>query len=91
MIDSAMKLTQLKISEVRESFGRQGLMSSIGATFKELSHGRCTIDLPFSELVSQQQGFFHGGVIDALADVAGGYAAMTLFLIGCDVLTLEYG
>ncbi len=90
MIDSSMKLTQLKISEVRESFGRQGLMASIGASCKDLSRGRCAIDLPFSQLVSQQQGFFHGGIIGALADVAGGYAAMTLLPTGRDVLTLEY-
>jgi uncharacterized protein (TIGR00369 family) len=90
MVDGSNELTQLKISEVRDSFGRQGLMTSIGASCKELSHGRCAIELPFSELVGQQQGFFHGGIIGALADVAGGYAAMTLLPAGRDVLTLEY-
>jgi uncharacterized protein (TIGR00369 family) len=29
-------------------------------------------------------------VIGALADTAGGYAAMTLLPVGCEVLTLEY-
>lgn len=65
-------------------------MSSIGPSFSDLSHGRSTIDFPFSELGSEQQGFFHGGIIGALVDVAGGYAAMTLLPIGRDVLTLEY-
>jgi uncharacterized protein (TIGR00369 family) len=90
MMDSSVEVSQLKISEVRDSFGRQGMMASIGASLKELSHGRCTIDLPFGALVSQQQGFFHGGIIGALADVAGGYAAMSLLPMGHDVLTLEY-
>lgn len=65
-------------------------MSSIGASCAELSHGRCIIDFPFSELVSQQQSFFHDGIVGALADVAGEYTALTLLPTGRDVFTLEY-
>ncbi len=79
-----------KEAEVRASFARQGLMRGIGAALTSLSPGRCTIGLPFSDAVGQQQGFFHGGVIGALADTAGGYAALTLLPPGSEVLTLEY-
>lgn len=37
----------------------------------------------------QQQGLLHGGVIAALADVAGGYAALTTMPENAEVLTVE--
>jgi uncharacterized protein (TIGR00369 family) len=55
-----------------------------------LAAGRCSIELPFNAKVAQQHGFFHGGAVGALADTAGGYAAMTVASEDADVLTLEY-
>jgi uncharacterized protein (TIGR00369 family) len=52
--------------------------------------GRCVVLLPYSEAVTQHHGFFHGGVIGMVADVAGGYAAMTLFEPGLQPLSVEY-
>lgn len=72
------------------SFARQGLLRTLGAELTSLAPGRCVIALPFSEEVGQQQGYFHGGVIGAIADTAGGYAALTLLPLGSEVLTLEY-
>jgi uncharacterized protein (TIGR00369 family) len=40
--------------------------------------------------VSQQQGFFHGGAIGAIADNAAGYAAYSLMPAGAEILTVEY-
>jgi uncharacterized protein (TIGR00369 family) len=40
--------------------------------------------------VSQQQGFFHGGAIGAIADTAAGYAAYSLMPTGAEILTVEY-
>ena len=79
-----------KEAEVRNSFARQGLMRGIGAMMTLVAPGHCTLELPFSDAVGQQQGFFHGGIVGALADTAGGYAAMTLLSLGSEVLTLEY-
>lgn len=79
-----------KEAEVRASFARQGLMRAAGAVLTGLAPGRCTIELPFSDAVGQQRGFFHGGIVGALADTAGGYAAMALLPAGADVLTIEY-
>jgi len=83
------------ISEERQaaitaSFDRQGFLRTIGARLVHLGAGHCTIELPFGDAVSQQHGFFHGGVVGTLADVAGGYAAMTMIEADRDVLTLEY-
>ena len=52
--------------------------------------GRVTVELPFSPRISQQQGLFPGAVIGALADTAGGYAAMSLMPAGSEVSTVEY-
>ena len=79
-----------KESEVRESFARQGLMRAIGAELVTVGPGRCIVEVPYSEKVGQQQGFFHGGVIGAVADTAGGYAALSLLPVGSEVVTLEY-
>lgn len=75
---------------VRASFARQGLMQAIGAHLALIQPGHVAIELPFSELVSQQQGFFHGAVIGALGDNAGGYATLTLLPADSEVLTVEY-
>ena len=75
---------------MRASFARQGLMRAIGAELATLGPGRCAVALPFSETVGQQHGFFHGGVIGAVADTAGGYAALSLLPVGSEVVTLEY-
>ena len=53
----AAALAAGKEAEVRTSFARQGLMRGIGAALAELGLGRCRIELPFSDAVSQQQGF----------------------------------
>jgi uncharacterized protein (TIGR00369 family) len=83
-------LSAEKESEVRASFARQGLMQMIGAEMASLGLGRCSIAVPFSERVGQQQGFFHGGLVGAVADSAGGYAALSLLPLGSEVVTLEY-
>jgi len=77
-------------NELRASFASQGLLRTLGAQLQEVSVGRCVIEVPFSPAVTQQNGYFHGGVVGALADTAGGYAALTVLPAGVDILTLEY-
>lgn len=75
---------------VRDSFVRQGAMAHIGAVLGEVHPGRVEIRLPYSEGVSQQHGFFHGGIIGAVADSAAGYAGFSLMAAADGVLTVEY-
>lgn len=75
---------------VRESFGRQGLMTTLGARIATIEPGFCVIEMPHAPGVSQQQGFFHGGAIGAIADTAAGYAAYSLMPVGSEILTVEY-
>lgn len=75
---------------VARSFERQGVMALFGARLGIIEPGHVTISVPFSPAVGQQQGLFHGGVIGAIGDSAGGYAALTLMPAGSEVVTVEY-
>lgn len=75
---------------VRESFGRQAFMTFVGAHISELKPGFCEIEVPYKRELSQQHGFFHGGIIGTVADNAGGYAAFTLMPSDASILTVEY-
>lgn len=75
---------------VRDAFARQPFMGYIGATVAEVRPGFVELRLPYREEVGQNHGFFHGGVIGSLADVAGGFAAYSLLPPASSVLTVEY-
>lgn len=77
-------------ARVRASFARQGIMTHLGAEMAACGPGRCEIRLAYGEHVSQQHGFFHGGVVATIADSAGGYAAFSLMPEGSGVLTIEF-
>jgi uncharacterized protein (TIGR00369 family) len=78
------------VDRVRASFERQGLMRLLGARLAVVERGRVRIDLPRRPEVSQQHGYVHAGATGAIADTAGGYAALTLMPATSDVLTVEY-
>ncbi|WP_437113903.1 PaaI family thioesterase [Streptomyces violaceusniger] len=75
---------------IRDSFDRQGLMSHLGARIAHIAPGRVHIVLPARPEVTQQHGYVHAGATSAIADSAGGYAALTLFPEDAEVLTVEY-
>jgi uncharacterized protein (TIGR00369 family) len=75
---------------VRDSFARQAAMALIGATMTQVEPGRCAIELPVREDLTQQHKFVHGGVVGMIADSAGGYAAFTLMPADASVLTVEF-
>ncbi|MBB5687499.1 PaaI family thioesterase [Sphingobium boeckii] len=87
---TAPALSAAQRERIMASFARQGFLRGMGARIVDLETGRCAIELPFGDAVSQQHGFFHGGAIGALADTAGGYAAMTMVRDDQEVVTLEY-
>jgi uncharacterized protein (TIGR00369 family) len=90
MTNAPATLSAAQDAAIRLSFSRQGLMQQLGVEIVRLAPGEAELRLPHSERVIQQQGGFHGGAIGALADVAGGYAAMTLAPEGDEVTTVEY-
>jgi acyl-coenzyme A thioesterase PaaI-like protein len=64
---------------IRTSFARQGLMSHLGASLSHVGPGRVHIVLPRRAEVTQQDGYIQAGATSAIADSAGGYAALTCF------------
>jgi uncharacterized protein (TIGR00369 family) len=75
---------------VQDSFNLQGLMAHLGARITHIGPGRVHIVLPARPEVTQQHGYVHAGATSAIADSAGGYAALTLFGEDSEVLTVEY-
>lgn len=90
MTNEPTTLAPERIAAIRDSFRRQGLMTTLGAKLSELSRGHALIEVPISPRVTQQHGFFHGGVIGAIADTACGYAALSTVPEGKAGLTAEY-
>jgi len=75
---------------VRDSFSRQAFMETLGARIIHLAPGECDVEAPYAPGLSQQHGYFHGGVIATLADNAAGYAAFSLMPADSSVLTVEF-
>ena len=75
---------------VRESFGRQRFMGTIGARLSRLAPGEVDIELPITDALTQQHGFLHAGALATVADSACGYAALSLMPAGAAVLSIEF-
>jgi uncharacterized protein (TIGR00369 family) len=78
------------LDRIQESFERQGLMRHWGAQLVSAEKGSVEFALPKTDKVTQQQGSVHGGAMGALADIACGYAAMSVAPEGMEVTTVEY-
>lgn len=76
--------------KVRASFGRQGLMSTLGAEITVRGAGVVEIRCGFDQRLTQQNGFVHGGVITSIMDSACGYAALSAAPADCEVLSVEF-
>src|SRR5689334_3162536 len=75
---------------VRESFGRQAAMATLGATLVQVEPGEVVLELPFRPDLTQQHGFLHAGVLTSVMDSACSYAALTLMEPGAAVLSVEF-
>jgi uncharacterized protein (TIGR00369 family) len=76
--------------KVEDSFKLQKFMEFIGAKLIKIEPGFCEIHLPYSENLTQQNGFFHAGIISTLADNAAGYASFSLMEEDSSVLSVEF-
>ncbi|MCU0494079.1 MAG: PaaI family thioesterase [Chloroflexaceae bacterium] len=75
---------------VHESFNRQTIMHTIGASLTLVEPGVIEITLPFRADLCQQHGFLHAGVITTVVDSACGYAAFTLMPTDAAVMSVEF-
>ena len=76
--------------KVRDSFGRQLFMSTLGAEVVSVGRGRVEIQFPFSSKLTQQNGFVHAGAVTSIMDSACGYAALSVAPEEADVLSVEF-
>jgi uncharacterized protein (TIGR00369 family) len=76
--------------EIRGSFAKQAIMDLIGATLTRVEPGVVEITLPYRADLTQHDGYVHAGIITALADTAGGYAAYSLMPVESNILAVEF-
>ena len=76
--------------KVRDSFSRQDIMHTLGATLDTVNPGKVEIRLPFQQHITQQHGFVHGGVVATVLDSACGYAALSLMGEQDGILSIEF-
>ncbi|MFM1876284.1 MAG: hypothetical protein RL266_2021 [Bacteroidota bacterium] len=77
-------------TKVERSFASQKFMAHIGAELISVQPGYCEIHVPFNENLTQQNGFFHAGVISTVADNTAGYASLSLMKEHSMVLSVEF-
>ncbi|CAL2055402.1 PaaI family thioesterase [Tenacibaculum sp. 190524A05c] len=78
------------IEEAKISFDKQGFMKTLGAEIIHIESGLLKIRCEKHSGLTQQNGFFHAGVLTSIMDVACGYAALTTMPTGSDVLSVEF-
>lgn len=74
----------------RDGFARHGLMRHLGVELVTVEPGFVELQADYRPELTQQHGYFHGGLMGAMADTACGYAAFSLAPPGATVLTVEY-
>jgi len=83
-------LTAQKTADILSIVASQGAMRLVGARLTEVDEGVAEFEVDFRPELSQQNGFFHAGIVSTLIDTAGGCAGATLMPPGSGVLTVEF-
>ena len=76
-------------ARIRHKLLRQHFMHLIGADLTAIRPGYIEVGLALGQQHQQQTGFAHGGLVATLADLAAGFAAVTLTPEGTGVVTAE--
>ena len=75
---------------IRESFNKQDFMYLLGAKIILVEKGKVILECPYKPGLTQQNGYFHAGVMTSIVDSACGYAAYTMMPDTADILTVEF-
>jgi uncharacterized protein (TIGR00369 family) len=89
MSDSNPEPDSELVARIRRKLERQNFMHLIGADITRIEPGRIEATLALGEQHQQQRGFAHGGLVATMADLAAGFAAVTLVPDGVGVVTAE--
>ncbi|MCP4266818.1 MAG: PaaI family thioesterase [Candidatus Brocadiaceae bacterium] len=77
-------------TRVRDSFNRQEVMKTVGASILSIRPGEVELEFPYQKCFTQQHGFIHAGIVSTVLDSACGYAAFSLMSEDAAVLTIEF-
>ncbi|MFT8246113.1 PaaI family thioesterase [Roseomonas sp. BN140053] len=77
-------------SRAEAGFGRQPFLRHLGATATFPEPGHCELRLPWRAELTQERGFFHGGVVGTMADAATACASVSTMPAEAAALTVEY-
>jgi uncharacterized protein (TIGR00369 family) len=83
-------LDPTKLADVEAIIAAQGAMRLIGVEIVRVDTGYAEFAVNFRPELSQQNGFFHAGIVSTLVDTAGGCAGVTAMPPGAGVLTVEF-
>ncbi len=75
---------------IEHAVARQPALALIGAQLEHVGPGEATFVLPFRPDLAQHMGFFHGGIVATLLDVACGMAALTTMADTDEVVSAEF-
>jgi len=76
-------------TRIRRKLLHQNFMHLIGADLTRIEPGRVEAELTLASQHQQHRGFAHGGLVATMADLAAGFAAVTLVPEGVGVVTAE--
>lgn len=76
--------------QVQELFDFMPFMAFLGIELHSYGPGRAELRVPYQKGVTQQHGYFNGGLSATLADNASGCAACSLAPEGHDTMTVEF-
>jgi uncharacterized protein (TIGR00369 family) len=82
--------TEETLARVRGSFGRQGMMATLGVEVITVEPGRVEMLLKHDDRFTQQHGFMHAGAVSAVLDTACGFAAYSVMPANAAVLTASF-
>ena len=74
---------------VRLKINRNEFLKTVGFEITSIEVGEIEGAVEFDKRLEQQNGYFHGGVISSLCDMACGYAAYSLVAEGEQIFTVE--
>lgn len=77
------------MKRIHDSFDRQSMMTTLGATLGKIADGHVEIHAPILPSSQQQHGYGHAALTFAIGDSAAGYAALTTMAPDQEVLTAE--
>lgn len=77
------------LEKARDVFNKEGFLSFTDIKLESIEKGKAILSCENKKELSQSAGYMHGGMVAAILDTAGGFAAFTLIPQNCHIVTSE--